>query len=212
MRRRVARGRAGGFRVGPETRVSVRYRAYDADGRRIDDVKPTLVYLHGFAQIPEKLEAALEGAGVGSVREVVLEPHDAFGERDPLRVAEFERGEFPPDTAPGDCYEAETEAGDPLMLQVLDVDEQRVVVDANHPLAGQSVRFELEIESVRPATSEELAVALAAHETGPEAPASLVAPEHLLSGPRRDYEKSRSPQPSLESGKAAGRGATHRRK
>ncbi|HEX9621886.1 MAG TPA: hypothetical protein VF989_17190 [Polyangiaceae bacterium] len=213
MARRTSRSRAvTGFLVGPEMLVSLSYRAYDADGRRIDDGNPTLTYLHGFAQVPAKLEAVLEGAGTGSERQIVLEPEDAFGERDPARITEFERGEFPPDTAPGDCYEAETESGAAVALQVLDVDDERVVVDANHPLAGQRVRFVLEIESVRPATSEELGEAAAVRERDLPASASLISPDHLLSGGRPDYENGRLSKPSRESGTALGRGTTHRRK
>src|SRR5438128_2345368 len=83
------------------------------------------------------------GLAQGSKRTVLLKPEHAFGQRNPEAQVEVERSEFPEDVAPGDCYEAEDEDGRPVLLQVLDVSEEGVVVDSNHPLAGQTLRFEV---------------------------------------------------------------------
>ena len=92
---------------------------------------------------------------------------------------------FTPDVAAGDCYEAEDEAGRPVLLQVLDVSDEAVLVDSNHPLAGQTLRFEVEALEVRPATDQELEAAeqrLVADQSQPE---PLITPESLLRGPSR---------------------------
>ena len=64
--------------------------------------------------------------------------------RNPDAQVEVLRSEFPEDVAAGDCYEAEDEDGRPVLLQVLEVTDEGVLVDSNHPLAGQTLRFEVE--------------------------------------------------------------------
>jgi FKBP-type peptidyl-prolyl cis-trans isomerase SlyD len=95
------------------------------------------------------------------------------------------RDDFPPDVAPGDRFDAEQDDGTPLVLQVLEVTETGVVLDLNHPLAGQRVRFEVEVLEARPASNEELALAEAVlledPEEAPGRPTSaLIHPARLL--------------------------------
>jgi FKBP-type peptidyl-prolyl cis-trans isomerase SlyD len=116
---------------------------------------------------------------------VLLRPEQAFGLRNPEAQVEVDRADFPEDVAAGDCYEAEDEDGRPVLLQVLDVSEEGVVVDSNHPLAGQTLRFEVEAREVRPATEEELEQAelrILAEDPDPQ---PLITPESLLRGPSR---------------------------
>jgi FKBP-type peptidyl-prolyl cis-trans isomerase SlyD len=69
------------------------------------------------------------------------------------------REEFPPDVSPGDRYELEREDGSEVVARILAVADDVVVVDLNHPLAGQRVRFEVEVLEARAATPEELQIA-----------------------------------------------------
>jgi FKBP-type peptidyl-prolyl cis-trans isomerase SlyD len=116
---------------------------------------------------------------------VLLRPEQAFGLRNPEAQVEVDRADFPEDVAAGDCYEAEDEEGRPVLLQVLDVSDEGVLVDSNHPLAGQTLRFEVEAREVRPATEEELEQAEARLLTEEEEPEPLITPESLLRGPSR---------------------------
>lgn len=143
--------------VGPGTRVTLTYHAYDADGELLFGPAPLRSeFVFGFAEVPERVERALDGLSRGGGVEVTLEPEEAFGLRDEAAVADVDRGEFPPDIAPGDVFEAEREDGSAAVLKVLCVSEDSVKIDLNHPLAGQLVRLELNVEGVRPATHEEL--------------------------------------------------------
>jgi FKBP-type peptidyl-prolyl cis-trans isomerase SlyD len=98
---------------------------------------------------------------------VELSPRDAFGDRDPELFVEVERGEFPEAVAAGDRFDAEQKDGIPFVVQVLEVTEAGVLVDMNHPLAGQRVRFEVEVLEARPATAEEVVLAEARLEEDP---------------------------------------------
>ena len=112
--------------------------------------------MHGYAQILPGLEAGLEGARSGERRRLTLEPEDAFGEHDPEGVLEVDRDELPGAVRPGDEVTAESPDGTVVVWRVLEVRPEVIVVDVNHPLAGQKVRFEVEIREVRPATDAEI--------------------------------------------------------
>lgn len=116
-------------------------------------------YLHGgYDGIFPKVEEALEGQTIGSEVDVILEPDDGFGEYDAELVRIEEASLFPPDIKAGMQFEGSTEDGQHhLLYTVTDVADGKVVVDGNHPLAGQSLRVQCRVESVRAALPEELA-------------------------------------------------------
>ena len=124
---------------------------HDAQGVQLSPASE-LSYLHGgYGQIFGALETALEGRGQGESLRVQLEPEQAFGEYDAelLRVEPLERyGE-------GVAVGMEIEEGETLYT-VTDVADGKVVLDANHPLAGMALRFSCVILSIREATKEEL--------------------------------------------------------
>jgi FKBP-type peptidyl-prolyl cis-trans isomerase SlyD len=161
------------------------YQVFDAEGEKVETGESELCCLIGYGILFPALEDKLEGLSQGASRTVLLKPEQAFGLRDPEAQVEVDRSDFPADVAAGDCYEAEDEAGRPVLLQVLDVSEDAVLVDSNHPLAGQILRFEVEAREVRPATEAELEQAeqrLLTQEADPE---PLITPESLLRGPTR---------------------------
>jgi FKBP-type peptidyl-prolyl cis-trans isomerase SlyD len=124
---------------------------HDAQGVQLAPASE-LSYLHGgYGQMFEALERALEGRGAGESLRLQLEPEQAFGEYDAalLRVEPLERyGE-------GVAVGMEIEE-DARLYTVTDVADGKVVMDANHPLAGIALRFSCVILSVREATKEEL--------------------------------------------------------
>ena len=123
----------------------------DAQGVRIAAPAP-MTYLHGgYGQMFEALERALEGKSAGESLLLQLEPEDAFGEYDAdlLRVEPLER--YGEGVAVG--MEVEEEA---KLYTVTDVADGKVVLDANHPLAGMALRFQVEIISIRKAQPEEI--------------------------------------------------------
>lgn len=175
--------------------VRVEFRAFDEDGEPIEADVASLEYVHGFGALLPALEAALEGQPQGAERKVVLAAREAFGARREDAVVGFSRDEFPEDVAAGDRFDAENAEGMPVLLQVLEVTPDAVMVDMNHPLAGQRVTFELRVTEVRPATAAETAAAERAIDKLP-ADGPLVPVERLLRGPSRRYEMNPSGSPA----------------
>jgi len=139
--------------VSRDTVVSLRIEMYDAQGALLHASAEPVSYLHGgYGGLLDALESALEGKLAGDTLRLQLEPEQAFGEYDAelLRVEPAERY--------GEGLEVgmQIEEG-PQLYTVTDIAAGRVVLDANHPLAGMALRFVCTVTSVRPATKEELA-------------------------------------------------------
>lgn len=117
-----------------------------------------MAYLHGYASIIPGLEKALEGKAVGERLNVVVPPVEAYGLRDERRMAEVPRDIFPAgaEIKPGMRFRAQRDDGADNVV-VVSVTDKTVTVDANHPLAGETLTFDVTIRDVRPATAEEIA-------------------------------------------------------
>lgn len=139
--------------------VSINYTLTDDDGNTIDSSEgcAPLTYLHGFDNIIPGLETALEGAEVGFASKVMVEAKDGYGEVDNEAIFEVSSDKFPPEMqiAPGMQFMGETPSGD-IPLTVIEVKDDAVVVDANHPLAGKRLHFDVEVVEIREASEVEL--------------------------------------------------------
>lgn len=137
----------------------IHYVLRDDDGGTIDSSRDSdpMPYLHGAGNIVPGLEKALEGKGKGDVVKAVIPPADGYGEPSGA----------PPQPVPRDAFEgAEPEPGMPLAVQddsgnvlqlwIQEVQESQVLITHDHPLAGVTLHFEVEIMDVRDATKEEL--------------------------------------------------------
>jgi FKBP-type peptidyl-prolyl cis-trans isomerase SlyD len=151
--------------VGPDTLVVLSYKLYDEAGEVVDEATAAepLSYVHGYAQVLPGLEKALAGLKAGDKAEVVIDPADAFGEHDQAGIFEVDREDFPEsnEVGAGDEFVAHGPDGEPIAMRVVEVRPEAFVVDTNHPLAGQRVRFEVEVASVRAADEHEIARAQA---------------------------------------------------
>ncbi|MGI5940011.1 MAG: FKBP-type peptidyl-prolyl cis-trans isomerase [Thermoleophilia bacterium] len=140
--------------------VSFTYTLTDDDGNTIDSSEngTPLVYLHGYENIVPGLEKALEGVGVGFRSKIVVEAAEAYGETQQDAIFEVGKDKFPPDMPlnAGMQLAAETVDGT-FPLTLVEVKENTVVVDANHPLAGKRLHFDVEVVDIRSASEEELA-------------------------------------------------------
>ena len=161
--------------IEPNARVVLDYTLRDADddvldASNADDGEP-IVYVHGYGMLVPGLEKALTGLSVGDEKEVVISPEEGFGERDEELVLEIDRSEMPRPEAVeiGDELVAESPDGDEAVMRVIDVKPDAVVLDGNHPLAGETLRYSVVIRDVRPATEEEIEEAAAAFEEAAEA-------------------------------------------
>ena len=151
--------------MGPDTYVTLSYTLFDERGEVVDratDAEP-LSYVHGYAQILPGLERQLSGLRAGDKAEILVEPSEAFGEHDEAGVFEVDREDFPEsdEVGPGDEFVAQSPDGEPLAMRVVKVLPEAFLVDTNHPLAGQRVRFEVEVANVRAADENEIARAQA---------------------------------------------------
>ncbi|MDA8389432.1 MAG: peptidylprolyl isomerase [Gammaproteobacteria bacterium] len=137
--------------------VSLTYVLHDQHGEIFEYTDLPVYYVHGSGQgLFDKIEQALDGHDIGDVVEVELTPADGFGEHDDGLVFTDDLANVPPEfQRVGAQVEAENDRGDTLVFVVTRVEGGQVTVDANHPLAGQTVRFVVTIRDVRDATDEE---------------------------------------------------------
>ncbi|MFP4560831.1 MAG: peptidylprolyl isomerase [Thiohalorhabdus sp.] len=139
--------------------VSIDYTLKDADDQVIDtsEGREPLAYIHGTGQIIPGLESALEGKGPGEDVSVTITPEEGYGERDDSMVMQIPREQFEgaDQIEPGMQFQAETDEG-VRILTVLEAGDQEVTVDGNHPLAGVTLNFDVNVVDVRDASQEEL--------------------------------------------------------
>ncbi|QSX41624.1 peptidylprolyl isomerase [Shewanella cyperi] len=148
------------MKITQHTAVTIHYRLNDQQGQLLEssfEGEP-MVYLHGAENLIPGLEAALEGKQAGDNLEVTIECEQAYGPyheslRQEVPLAAF--GDIE-DIVPGMRFIAETEMGQ-RPVQVTEVMDNSVIVDGNHPLAGQSLNFSVQVVEVRAATEEEVA-------------------------------------------------------
>lgn len=142
-------------RVGPGTRVELHYTIRDAKGREVDSTRggEPVGFVWGSGAVVPGVEAAIEGASAGEILSVVVPPEDGYGLRTERDVFAVDKSEFPdPDAVKvGDEFDADNDDGAELTMRVVEVHDDHVVVDANHPLAGQTLEWIVKIVSVRDA-------------------------------------------------------------
>lgn len=146
--------------IANNTVVQFNYTLTNDAGETLDQSQgEPLTYLHGHHNIILGLEKALEGKEAGDKLVVTVKPEDAYGEYMKEAVQEVPRSNFQGvDTIEvGMQFQSQTEDGHVMLVTVKDVTEDTVVVDGNHPLAGQALTFDVEIVDVRAANDEEIA-------------------------------------------------------
>ena len=138
--------------------VTLSYDLFDSTGQPLDDVRRNMTYLHGgYGEVLPKIEAAVEGKMVGEAVSLYLEPEDAFGDYDADLVTLLPVERLPPNVEVGMSFDGiPGEAADGNVYSVTDIAQGHAVLDGNHPLAGISVRYEIQIDGVREADDEEV--------------------------------------------------------
>jgi FKBP-type peptidyl-prolyl cis-trans isomerase SlyD len=149
------------MRVVKNAYVVLDYAIYDAEDDLIeatdgDDGQP-IGLVCGYGLMLSAIESAMIGMCAGETREVTLSPEEAYGPWNEDGERWVDRADFPPDVAVDDEFGAIDDEGEETTLRVVEVTEDAVLIDSNHPLAGETIRFDLMIRSVREATPEELA-------------------------------------------------------
>ena len=139
--------------------VTLAYILKDNDDNIIDQSDDgSFCYLHGASNIIPGLESALTGKISGDKLSVSIPPEEAYGVREDEKIQNVPREMFPPEQEiePGMQFHAQSPDGNTLVVTIAKVEEESVIVDGNHPLAGVHLNFDVRIMDVREATSEEL--------------------------------------------------------
>lgn len=139
--------------------VSMHYTLRDQAGNVLDSSsgRDPLFFLQGHGNIIPGLEKALEGLAVGDHLNVSVAPEDGYGLREEELQQEIPISAFSgvEKVEVGMQFQAQSPQG-PIMITVVEVGEETATVDGNHPLAGQTLFFEVDIATVRVATAEEI--------------------------------------------------------
>jgi FKBP-type peptidyl-prolyl cis-trans isomerase SlyD len=145
-------------RISKNTVVSLDVTLADIWGNVIEHSDEPVQYLHGgYGNIFPAAEAALEGKSVRDRVEVRLEPEDSFGDYDENLLRVEQRSRFPETLEVGMRFEGESESADEgRFFTVTDIAEDKVVLDANHPLAGMALKISCTVVGVRPASAAEI--------------------------------------------------------
>jgi FKBP-type peptidyl-prolyl cis-trans isomerase SlyD len=153
--------RGDGLTVSDGLVVSLAYTLRLDDGEEIDSATSDdpLVYLHGAQNIISGLEQALTGLKIGDTRQVSVDPGNAYGEMDPDAFELVSYDSFPADVDLEEGMELHlTESGTDRHIEayVSELRDEGALLDLNHPLAGETLHFDVEIVSIRRATSDEI--------------------------------------------------------
>ena len=139
--------------------VSIHYKLTNDAGDILDssEGQEPLAYLHGLGNIIPGLENALSGRALGDKFSVTVAPADGYGERDNEMVQSVPKSAFQgvDQILPGTQFQAQSPEGMQLVT-VIDVDGDEVILDGNHPMAGITLTFDVEVTEIRDATAEEL--------------------------------------------------------
>lgn len=141
--------------------ISIFYHLRDADGEALENTQDgiPLAYLHGHNNLLPALEKAMEGHKAGDKLSLTLQPEEAYG---PVREGATQRVPIkhllgsPKRLRPGMLVRVQTDRG-AISARVLKVGKFMVDVDLNHPFAGKTLIFDIEVTSVREASAEEIA-------------------------------------------------------
>ena len=141
--------------------VSIHYTLTDDSGETLDSSQggDPLNYLHGKGNIIPGLESALAGKEAGAELKVDVPPEQGYGPRQPELIQSVPREAFQgvEKIEPGMQFQTQTPEGNQQIVTVVGVEEASVQIDANHPLAGATLHFDVTVVNVREATAEELA-------------------------------------------------------
>ncbi len=138
--------------------VNFDYKLTDTEGNLLDSSEgEPFAYIQGLGHIIPGLEAAMEGKSAGESFQITIEPEKAYGVYQEELIATIPKDQFDGsvEIQPGMQFNAERD-GQYYTITVVEVQGDNIVVDGNHPLAGVTLNFDINIQSVREATKEEL--------------------------------------------------------
>jgi FKBP-type peptidyl-prolyl cis-trans isomerase SlyD len=147
------------MRIAKDTAVTLEYTLSDETGEILESSrgKDPLTYIHGSGGLIKGFETALEGKSPKDALKFSVSPKDGYGERREDLVFQAKREQFTdiPELTIGMPLRVQTPEGG-MVVRIVEVRDSTVLLDANHPLSGKSLTFDVEVLDVRDATPEEL--------------------------------------------------------
>lgn len=147
-----AQQKGGGMSIQDGKEVTIEY-TLKVDGQVVDtsENRAPLTYVHGQGQIIPGLSKALEGLKAGDKKSVTVSPEEGYGEVNPKAFQEVPRAKLASDIEPqvGMNLEANMPDGKKQIMRITEVKDETIVVDMNHPLAGKTLDFDVEVVSVK---------------------------------------------------------------
>lgn len=147
------------MQIGNNSVVSLQYVLKNSEGITIDESSKErpLDYLHGHQNIIPGLESALENKIEGDSFDVAIDPENAYGPINPSLIQEVSRNQFQgvESLEVGMRFQANTDKG-PIPVEIKKINGDKVTMDGNHPLAGETLYFSIQVETIREATDEEI--------------------------------------------------------
>jgi FKBP-type peptidyl-prolyl cis-trans isomerase SlyD len=134
--------------------VALEYTLTDGSGNVLDSSEGNspMIYVHGQGQIVPGLEKALTGMKTGEEKTVTLKPEEAYGQPDPQAYQEIPKENFPAESLKvGATLTARGPEGMPIRMRVHEIRDKVVLVDFNHPLAGQTLTFKVKVSEIKTA-------------------------------------------------------------
>ena len=132
--------------------VKVHYTGKLEDGTVFDSSveREPLAFQLGAGQVIPGFEKAVEGLAPGEKANAVIPATEAYGPRNEEAIITVERSQLPPNMDPqvGQQLQVQQQNGQPCVVQVVQVDDAQITLDANHPLAGKDLEFEIELVAV----------------------------------------------------------------
>ena len=148
------------MKVGKDKVVLMHYTLKNDTGDVIDssDGADPLPFLQGHGNIIPGLESALEGSKVGDKLDVSIKPEEGYGERMKDAIQEIPSSALQgvDEVKVGMQLQSQDKDGNAFLVSVTKIEDDKITVDGNHPLAGQTLHFSVSIESIRKAEAEEL--------------------------------------------------------
>lgn len=146
--------------IGQNSVVSIHYTLKNDQGEVMDssDGKAPLTYLHGANNLINGLESELQGKTAGAKFNATISPEQAYGEvkQDFIQVIKKEMFEGVDNVEAGMTFVAQGDGGQQRQVRVTEVAGDDVTIDANHPMAGLTLHFEVEVLEVRDGTAQEI--------------------------------------------------------
>ncbi len=136
----------------PGDTVRIHYTGKLEDGTQFDssEGREPLQFAVGGGQVIPGFDNAVEGMAVGDKKSVTIQPEEAYGQRHEQLVQDVPRDQLPDDLTPavGMELQAKDQSGQMMRLSVTAIDEESITVDGNHPLAGKTLNFDIELVEI----------------------------------------------------------------